>query len=749
MSSEGPKKALPRVRRRDGRGRPPRNRDRPREGGSPHGDGIVASHDPVTRALVREVLSGLGFSLRELTSVREIEELPPDARPHLAVLDTTMPGLEIGPACSALRGDPGGERVRVLALIGREEPDAIGQALDGGVTDFAVMPQSAPILAQRVRHMLRAGAILDELRKSETTLETAQRLARLGNWEWDVVSGEIHWSSEARRLLGSPPELPRPSFREFMSRVHPEDAPLFRRSLDVAMRGEGLFSVDHRIVLEDGSVRWVHCQAEVTRDAQGAPVRLSGAIQDITERKRAESQIRYLAFYDALTGLPNRLHFNDQLAKALALARRSQRLVALMFLDLDNFKRINDTAGHSVGDRLLRAAAARLKEIVRSSDTVARRSSTEGAGTVARVGGDEFLVLLPDISRAEDTARVACRFLDSFRAPFQIDQNEVFTSTSIGICIFPQDGADPEELLKNADAALYHAKDSGRNNFQFYDPSLNDAAFRHLSLESSLRRAVERDELLIHYQPQVRARDGRLVGVEALVRWNHPDLGLVFPSQFIRLAEETGLIRSIDEWVLREACLQNMKWQEAGLPAVRVAVNLSGSQFHQKDLVARVDAALGASRLDPRFVELEITESVLMESAAETVEVLNQLKIRGFRIAVDDFGTGYSSLSYLKRFGADVLKIDRSFVRDIATNPDDAAIVAAIITLAETLKMDAIAEGVENALQRSCLHEQGCDLMQGYLFGKPVPAEEIERLLKLQTGDASRALAAPHAVLTA
>jgi len=292
------------------------------------GLGVVASADPATRALVHGVLREIGFSVLEVEDAREIEGLPVDARPHLAVLDTSMGGLQVGPACSSLRKTQGCEHIRVLALIGEEDADAISRAIDGGVTDFAVLPQSPAVLGQRVRQMLRAGAVLDDLRKSEATLETAQRIARLGNWEWDLGSGDVHWSAEACRLLGRSPDIPGPSFHEFLSRVHPEDAPLVRRSLDAALRGESPFSLDHRVLLEDGTVRWLHCQAEVTRDPQGVPAGLSGAIQDITERKRAESKIRYLAFYDSLTGLPNRLHFNDQLAKALAIARRSQRMAA-------------------------------------------------------------------------------------------------------------------------------------------------------------------------------------------------------------------------------------------------------------------------------------------------------------------------------------------------------------------------------------------------------------------------------------
>ena len=695
------------------------------------GIGFVASDDLAARALVSMALANQGFSVFEIEDPSLVVDFLASARPDLLVLDTTTPELDVLGVCAALQKMEGGPRVRTLVLTGAGDSEAVENALGAGVSDFAARPFTARLLEHRIRHMLRSGALLDDLRKSEATLESAQRLVHLGNWTWDLLTDAVTWTAETYRLLGYPGDHVSPHSHDYLARVHPEDVDSVARSLEATLRREKPFSVDHRVVHPDGTVLFLHSEAEVTLDHQGQPLQLSGTIQDITDRKKAESQIRFLAFYDSLTGLPNRLQFNERLKKTLAVARGTHRSAAVMFMDLDNFKRINDTAGHSAGDRLLRAAATRLKDAIRASDVISRIDLTpEPEGSVARLGGDEFIVLLPDVSHPEDAAKVARRVLDAFRAPFPVGADEFFVSMSIGIGIFPQDGGDAEELLKNADAALYHAKDAGRNNFQFYSSSLNDAAFRRLSLETSLRKAIERKEFVLHYQPQVQARDGKLIGVEALIRWNHPDLGLVYPNQFVPLAEETGLIQAIDEWVLREACGQCRKWIDGGLPPIHVAVNLSGSQFQRKDLLAGVDAAVGAANLPPHFVELEITEGVLMSNAAETLEVLQQLKARGFRIAVDDFGTGYSSLSYLRRFRADVLKIDRSFVHDIASSDDAAAIVSAIVTLAETLKMQVIAEGVEHPLQRERLHERGCELMQGYLFGKPTAPDEIAKLLR-------------------
>jgi diguanylate cyclase (GGDEF)-like protein len=697
--------------------------------------GLVVGEDASVRAVVATALADVGFVVLECGDASEALDMASARHPDLVMVDVgagSPAGLSF---CLTLRGTPGLGSTPILALADEGDADLIGDVFEAGVTDFVPKPIRRPILDYRIRHVLRAEAMVDDLRRSGESLESAQRIARLGNWEWDLGTGRVMWSEETARLIGFPHSDADPHFHDFLARVHADDATRVVRALESALAGGSPFDLDHRVVGDDGNVRHLHSQAEVTWDSKGQPVRLSGTVQDITDRKKAESQIRFLAFYDSLTGLPNRLQFREQLKKALAVARRKHWLVAVMFMDLDNFKRINDTAGHSAGDALLRAVAERLKEAIRATDLLSRDDLVQTLhGTVARLGGDEFIVLVPDLQRAEDSAKIASRILEAFHQPFQIEGSEVFASTSMGISIFPQDGANAEELLKNADAALYHAKDTGRNNFQFYSPALNDSAFRRLSLESSLRKAIERNEFVVHYQPQVLARDGRLLGVEALIRWNHPDLGLVYPGQFIPLAEETGLILSIDEWVLREACLQNARWQRDGLPPIHVAVNLSGHQFRRRDLIERVVAATEAAGLSTRYIELEITESVLMQHAADTLEILNELKGRGFRIAVDDFGTGYSSLAYLKRFRADVLKIDRSFVRDIATSADDAAIVAAIVTLAENLKMTCIAEGVETPLQRGFLHEQGCDLMQGNLFGRPAPTEVTTGLLRLQAG---------------
>jgi diguanylate cyclase (GGDEF)-like protein len=522
-----------------------------------------------------------------------------------------------------------------------------------------------------------------------------------------------------------------------MSRVHPDDEAMFRRAVSSAIQRGSALGLDCRIVPGQGPVRFVHVQAEILHDPEGNPVSFSGTIQDISERKRAEEQIRLLAYFDGLTGLPNRVSFHDRLRKVLSTAERKGQLAAVMFLDLDNFKRINDSLGHSAGDLLLQGVAERLGALVRFSDTLSRDRDPGGEGVLSRLGGDEFTILLPGLTRPEDAAKVARRILESLRPPFPLGGSEVSATASIGIGIFPQDGANPEELLRNADAALYHAKDLGRNNFQFYAPSLNEMAALRLEMESALRVAVGREEFVVHFQPQLNAYRGQLIGIEALIRWQHPERGLLAPDLFIPLAEETGLIKSMDEWVLGAACREAARWRQAGLPSVRIAVNLSGHQFRRSDLVERLADIVAHAGLLPTDVELEITETVLMEDAQQAVLVLKELKAIGFRIAVDDFGIGYSSLNYLRKFPLDVLKIDRSFLADVPANKENEKIVAAILSLAQSLDIETIAEGVESPAQRDFLLANGCDHMQGYLFGRAMVPAEMEALLRTLAGRAA------------
>ena len=470
------------------------------------------------------------------------------------------------------------------------------------------------------------------------------------------------------------------------------------------------------LIHREGYRYTVEHSAAPIRNRQGVLIGAVLAFHDVTDKKALQQQLSHQAQHDSLTGLPNRLLLTDRLTQALVRGRRKGHIVAVLFLDLDRFRPINDTLGHTIGDSLLQATSQRLANTLREGDTIARH------------GGDEFAILIPELTQAEDAAIVARKTLDIFSEPFIINDQEIFITTSIGISLYPADGIDCETLVKHADTALSHAKIQGRNNYQFFTTSLNASAYERLSLENSMRKALEREEFIVFYQPQVNLTNGKIVGAEALVRWNHPQKSLISPQQFIPIAEETGLIVPLGEWVLYSACNQFRTWQKEGHPSIRLAVNLSARQFSQPNLVSTVAHILDKTGLDPHLLDLEITESIAMQDVDFTIQILNAFKVMGITLSIDDFGTGFSSLYYLKRFPIDTLKIDKSFVADIDTQLDGGQIVNAIIVLAQNLHLKVIAEGVETTEQYTFLKDKNCDEMQGFLFSKPVPAVEFEKM---------------------
>jgi len=501
--------------------------------------------------------------------------------------------------------------------------------------------------------------------------------------------------------------------------VHPDDFAEFDRNIAYLAPGQRS-ECELRILAKDGAVHYIRAYTlamEAADDQAGN--RLYGACQDITERRQAEARIEFLAHHDVLTGLPNRVLLRDRFEQALARAQRSQKLVAMLFLDLDNFKRVNDTLGHVAGDQLLLEAVKRLTHSTRDSDTISRQ------------GGDEFILLLNEIPDMETVERVAADILRLLAEPVEINGHAMNASCSIGIAMYPQDGSDFDSLLQKADTAMYNAKDAGRNTYRFFDDRMNRQAREHLMLQNRLHQALYRAELQLHYQPQLDADSGKVTGVEALLRWNNPELGDISPARFIPVAEDSGLIVPIGAWVIEQSCRQAQTWRQAGLPDITMSVNLSALQFRRAGLIETVAGALARSGLPPHLLELELTESILLQDVENTLDTVRQLKALGIRLAIDDFGTGYSSLSYLKRFAVDRLKIDQSFVRDIHTDPDDAAIVSAIIQLARSLRLGIIAEGVETAEQLAFLREAGCSEVQGYLFSRPLAPAAMDAFLRM------------------
>jgi len=492
------------------------------------------------------------------------------------------------------------------------------------------------------------------------------------------------------------------------------------------------YSLEKRFLRQDGSLLHASISTRCVRRPNGVVDYFVTVVQDITERKQAEEHILHLSRHDALTGLPNRMVLDDRLQQAVLRAVRDRSQVGVLLVDLDHFKRINDTLGHSIGDQLLREVATRLQVCVRECDTLSRQ------------GGDEFAILLPDLVANDEATRIAQRVLGMVAEPYRLDEHELHISCSVGISLFPRDGRNAETLLKNADSALYRAKDMGRNSYQYYLSGATMVARERLSLENSLRHAVERQQLELYYQPKWDFHANAITGAEALIRWNHPELGLLPPARFIPIAEDSGLVLSLGEWVLRAAMREIGQLHQNGWPGLRIAVNLSGRQFRQGDLAAQVRGLLAETGFDPTCLELELTESILMPHNEDNLAALRSFKTMGVRLAIDDFGTGYSSLGYLQRFPVDVLKIDRSFVTDLPANESNVAIVDAIVTLAHGLGLAVVAEGVETSEHVAFLRAHGCDEGQGYHFGRPLPLAQFTNLL-IQDRARAEAAAAPTA----
>lgn len=558
----------------------------------------------------------------------------------------------------------------------------------------------------------------EALRKSEATLARAQEMALLGCWELDLQGGELMFSDHLMNLLKLSPMMKPRELGQFLELIHPEDREQVEQSLERIMVGETTLVHDEFRLGTDGEDIYAHQIVELIHDEKGRPSQLLGVIQDITERRRSEEQIAHQAYHDPLTGLPNRFLFNDRLNMAIAHAQRSNQKLGVLFLDLDHFKDINDTLGHTWGDLVLKAVGNRLKGLVREEDTV------------ARLGGDEFILLVHGTLQADFAVHVADRILRALEDPFQVAGRKLHLTASIGISIFPQDGRDAQTLIANADLAMYRAKRSGRNSYRLYTPNMNLEVLRRIRLGHGIRQALERNEFRIYYQPKLEIESSRITGVEALLRWKRRDGRKVPPDEFIPLAEENGLIVPIGRWVLEQACREVKGWMEQGIEGCRLAVNLSPRQFQQKHLAQEISDILDKTALPAQWLELEITENAVMLNVEMAIRILDELRELGVGLAIDDFGRGYSSFYYLKRFPMDTLKIDRLFVSDVTSDPRSASIVRSIIDLGHHLELTVVAEGVENKEQLSFLRSNRCHQVQGFLFSLPLDRHEIRRFLE-------------------
>ncbi len=665
---------------------------------------LIADDDPTVRAIMREVMEQAGFRVEEAADGQETLDRYSELRPDLLMLDVEMPVLDGFTVCRRIRAEETVRHTPIFMVTGRDDRESVKRAYDAGASDFLSKPISWTMLAHRVRFVMRASEALNEIKGLVRAMP--DRIFILND------EGELYSTLEDTRT-GQPTAIDLVSSGSFGD-VFPEDCRVaLRRKVQDALASSQPQILEHTV--DRGST---HLETRIVgRDHSTA----LAIVRNVTARKEYEDRIYELAYYDSLTGLPNRQLFQQTLDAAIGKGADDGTQLAILFVDLDRFKRINDTLGHSMGDTLLCSVAGRLRKCL-------AEEASPGPVDLARLGGDEFVALL----RGEDAVKaagIADAVVTALSRPMNCEEHRLVVTPSIGITVYPQDGRTSEELLMNADSALYRAKSSGRNTHRFYSDTMRIRSMQRLDIESELREAMASGQFLLHYQPKVDVKTWSVVGVEALIRWRHPDRGWISPVDFIPVAEESGLIVPIGDWVVREACRQIGRWQGTVLNNIRVSVNISSEQIYTSNLLGTVQSAIAENGIGAELLELEITESLLMRDVDSTVETLEQFKELGLAISIDDFGTGYSSLSYLTRFPIDTLKIDKSFVRDLHIDSDDAAICAAILAMARKLDLKVVAEGVEIDEQLQFLRGHGCHQIQGYLYSKPLPADELERLV--------------------
>lgn len=665
---------------------------------------LIADDSKFMRVTLRKFLEDDGYEVIEAENGMEVISLFTEQKPDIILMDFVMPEIDGATACAKLQQLQNGVDTPVIMITSLEDESSVNLAFEAGATDYISKPINWPVLRKRLSRLIHARQTKKNLDQSEAFASSIIDHAIEGILTIDI-NGIIKYVNPAvKRIFGySSEEILEKNINLLIPELY-YNGPNSNEELPNSNRETmGIRKNNSRLPIE----------FTVSKFFVGEQCFLTIMLRDITERKQYEEMIRYQAFYDSLTGLPNRLLLKERISHEIAYAKHTDKKLAVMYLDLDRFKLVNDTLGHDIGDKLLKEIAIRLEKCVQASDTV------------ARIGGDEFVILLSRITNEQRAVETANKILQTIREPLIIDGHELYLSISIGVTIYPDDGEDEKALMTNADVAMYRAKQKGKNNLQLYTPALNEKARERLETENSLRRAIEYKEFVLYYQPKVDALDEKVIGMEALIRWQHPNWGLVPPQKFIPLAEETGLIVPIGEWVLRTACAHNKALQNAGFPPLVVAVNISALQFELQDLTKIISDILQETGLEPQYLELEITESIAMRNVEHTVKIINELKVMGIKFSIDDFGTGYSSLSQLSNFSVNKLKIDKSFVSKINGEEDNSIIASTVLALGKSLKIGTVAEGVETQDQVNFFKENLCNEMQGYFFGRPMPSEDF------------------------
>jgi diguanylate cyclase (GGDEF)-like protein/PAS domain S-box-containing protein len=687
---------------------------------------LIVDDDEMNRDMLSRRLELHGFSTCLASSGNEALDLVTRGGIDLVLLDVQMPGMSGLDVLRRLRVRLSSGELPIIMVTAKDRSEDIVEALSLGANDFIAKPLDLPVALARIRTQVERKSAEDRLRESEERYALAVAGANDGIWDWKLTSDDVYYSPRWKALLGLENEQVPHRVSAWFDRVHPDDVSRLRAEIDLHLRGQlPHLEVECRMRHASGGYRWTLTRGLAVRGPDGQPIRFAGSLTDITQGKVA----------DVLTSLPNRVLFMDRLLRCVELSkRRPECRFAVLFIDLDGFKVVNDSLGHAIGDQLLVGVARRLELSVRSGDSVGRLVGDHDARTVARLGGDEFTILLPDVRQASDATRVADRIIDALKAPFAVGGREVYATPSIGIVVGGADYLDASDVLRDADIALYRAKSLGKARSVLFDVEMRRLVMARLELETGLRRAVPDGQLRLFYQPLIRLGDSAVAGVEALLRWEHPEHGLLTPDRFISIAEETGLIVPIGQWVMNEACQQLAEWRRHGVvpEGFSVSVNVSTREFQRESLVDDVRAMLGRHQLRGGRLDVEITESTAMENASAAIDLMAGLKAAGVSLALDDFGAGHSSLAHLHRFPIDRLKIDRSFVRRMRPSvgeEDSTPIVRTILALAEHMGIDVVAEGVEHADQRDTLDALGCLFGQGYLFSGPVSAAKAPLVL--------------------
>lgn len=690
---------------------------------------LVVDDDPLTRLMASEALREGGFVTLEAQDGAQALGMFDAAVPDLVLLDVMMPGLSGFEVCEQIRARPNGALVPIIMLTGLDDGDSVQRAFDVGATDFISKPINWTLLRFRIRYVLRSAQVMKELTRNKESLSNAQRIARLGSWEWLVGDDRVQRSDQYYRLFGQPANAFGAGMEAVLDHVYLPDRPLVAAALEGARRGVG-FQLTYRVVWPDGSVRTVVETVEPGDSNEGAGLVMEGSAQDITDQVDAQRRIRQLAYYDHLTGLPNREFFRENLLGAAVRCLRNDSRCAVMVVDIDRFARINDSLGPERGDQVLQVIGHRLRECMGD------RAPAEPAGggalpsfKVARLAADEFGILMPDVGHLDEAVAVAHRLLGVVRAPIHVPGQDITLSARIGLAVMPDHTGDADALLKAAETALNRAKRTNGEPVALFSEEMKVAAFLRFTLEGELRRAIGDHELRVVYQPIVDAATGMIVKAEALVRWPHMGRGPVPPPEFISLAEETGMIVPLSREVFERVCADIAELEADMPPGFRISVNLSGVNFMDAQLIPTVRAELAKAGVPASRIEFELTETALMRDLDYATGILAQLREMGVRVAVDDFGTGYSSLAYLRRLAVDTLKIDRSFVSEL-DDGQGIAIVEAVIGLAHSLGLEVVAEGVETISQLAALHQRGCHLIQGYLFARPMSAKMLSQALQ-------------------